>query len=156
MNSVLRRACRIVSLAEKAIRMLEGWVTPFFDLAIRLYVAQVFFRSGMVKISDWGSTLALFQYEYHVPLLSPAVAAVMGAGGELLLSPLLALGLAGRVGAAGLAVVNIMAVISYGDLSDLGRQDHLLWGILLLMVLFHGPGKLSLDRWLMGHRNAAT
>lgn len=143
---------RITRAAENPIRLLETWLAPLFDLAIRLYVAQVFLRSGLVKISDWGATLALFQYEYHVPLLPPALAAVMGAGGELLLSPLLALGLAGRFGALGLTVVNIMAVISYGDLSDLGRQDHLLWGMLLLMVLFHGPGRLSLDHWLTRQR----
>ncbi len=148
MHPVYSRVLRIARAAENPIRLLETWLTPLFDLAIRLYVAQVFLRAGLVKISDWGATLALFQYEYHVPLLLPALAAVMGAGGELLLAPLLVLGLAGRFSAAGLTVVNIMAVISYGDLSDLGRQDHLLWGLLLLMLLLHGPGRLSLDHWL--------
>ena len=127
---------------------LENWLTPVYDLGIRLYVASVFFRSGWLKISDWGSTLALFENEYHVPLLSPNVAAIMGAGGELGLSVLLVLGLAGRFGAAGLFVVNLVAVLSYPDLSDLGRQDHLLWGVLLLVTLLHGPGRLSVDYWL--------
>jgi putative oxidoreductase len=117
-------------------------------LGIRLYVASVFLRSGWLKISDWSSTLALFKYEYHVPLLSPAVAAALGAGGELVLPVLLVLGLAGRFAAAGLTVVNLVAVISYPDLSDLGRQDHLLWGVLLLVLLMHGPGRLSIDRWI--------
>jgi hypothetical protein len=30
------------------------------DLARRLYVANVFFKSGLVKIQSWSSTLALF------------------------------------------------------------------------------------------------
>ena len=127
---------------------LENWLTPVYDLGIRLYVASVFFRSGWLKISDWGSTLALFENEYHVPFLPPNVAAIMGAGGELGLSVLLVLGLAGRFGAAGLFVVNLVAVLSYPDLSDLGRQDHLLWGVLLLVTLLHGPGRLSVDYWL--------
>ncbi|MCX7155594.1 MAG: DoxX family protein [Rhodocyclales bacterium] len=127
---------------------LENWLTPLFDLGIRLYVASVFFRSGWLKISDWDSTLVLFENEYHVPVLSPNAAAIMGAGGELLLPVLLALGLAGRFGAAGLFVVNVVAVLSYPDLSDLGRADHLLWGVLLLVTLLHGPGRLSVDCWL--------
>ena len=135
-------------LAGRVVELIERWLTPVFDLGIRLYVASVFLRSGWLKVSDWSSTLALFNSEYHVPLLPPAVAAVMGAGGELLLPVFLVLGLAGRFGAAGLTVVNVMAVISYSDLSDLGLQDHLLWGMLLLVTLLHGPGKLSVDHWL--------
>jgi putative oxidoreductase len=44
--------------------------------------------------------------------------------------------------------MNVVAVISYADLSDLDRQDHMLWGGLLLVILFHGPGRWSLDYWL--------
>ena len=92
--------------------------------------------------------MALFQYEYQVPVLPPELAALMGTVGELALPILLALGLAGRFGAAGLSVMNVIAVISYADLSDLGRQDHVLWGTLLLVIFFHGPGRWSLDYWL--------
>jgi putative oxidoreductase len=138
-----------LQLAVRVAQLIDGWLAPLFDLAIRWYVASVFLRSGWLKISDWSSTLALFKYEYHVPLLPPAVAAVLGAGGELVLPVLLIFGLAGRFGAAGLTVVNLVAVISYPDLSDLGRQDHLLWGVLLLVTLLHGPGRLSIDHWLL-------
>lgn len=128
--------------------LLERWLTPLFDLGIRWYVASVFLRSGWLKISDWESTLVLFENEYHVPVLPPNVAAILGAGGELVLPVLLVLGLAGRFGAAGLFLVNLVAVLSYPELSDLGHEDHLLWGILLLVTLLHGPGRLSLDCWL--------
>ncbi len=141
LTDLIRRASALTA-------QLEKWLTPVFDLGIRLYVASVFLRSGWVKVSDWESTLALFENEYHVPLLSPKLAAIMGAGGELGLPVLLALGLAGRFGAAGLFVVNLVAVLSYPDLSDLGRADHLLWGVLLLVTLLHGPGRLSVDYWL--------
>ena len=137
-------------LTLRAVALTERWPTPLFDLGIRLYVADVFFRSGWLKISDWSSTLALFESVYQVPLLPPHVAAMMGTAGELGLSVLLALGLAGRFGAAGLTVVNIVAATSFPDISDLGLQDHLLWGMLLLVTLLHGPGRLSLDRWLCG------
>ncbi|MBK8894795.1 MAG: DoxX family protein [Propionivibrio sp.] len=136
-----------LSFASRGIALIERWLTPAFDLAIRLYVASVFFKSGLTKIQDWGSTVALFQYEYHVPVLPPELAAFMGAAGELGLPVLLAFGLAGRFGAAGLSVMNVVAVISYADISDLGRQDHVLWGALLLVTLLHGPGRWSLDHW---------
>lgn len=142
---------RLLNFAQSAIALLEQWLTPLFDLAIRLYIASVFFRSGWLKLADWQTTLLLFQNEYQVPLLSPTLAAVLGTAGELALPVLLALGLAGRFGAAGLSVVNLVAVSAFPDISDLGRQDHLLWAMLLLVTLLHGPGKLSLDAWVKRH-----
>ena len=44
--------------------------------------------------------------------------------------------------------MNLVAVTSYPDISDLGRQDHVLWGALLLVTALHGPGRWSLDAWL--------
>ena len=34
------------------------------------------------------------------------------------------------------------------DISDAGIQDHLLWGVMLLVTVLHGPGRWSLDHWL--------
>lgn len=131
-----------------------GWLQGaghLLDLGIRLYVAEVFFRSGLLKIGHWSGTLYLFENEYHVPLLPPEVAAWIGSFGELAFPPLLALGLASRFAALSLTVVNIMAVVSYWHI--LGRNEaalmsHVFWGTLLLVTLCHGPGMLSLDHWL--------
>jgi putative oxidoreductase len=147
-SPIARAVCGLLSVAQRAITLIERWLTPTFDLAIRLYVASVFFKSGLTKIQDWSSTVALFQYEYQVPVLPPELAAFVGTTGELGLPLLLAFGLAGRFGAAGLSVMNVVAVIAYADISDLGRQDHVLWGVLLLVTLLHGPGRWSLDYWL--------
>ncbi len=135
----------LYELATSLIHKLEYWLTPLFDLGLRLYVAEVFFRAGILKISDWPSTLNLFDYVYHVPVLPPHLAAVMGTTGELLLPCLLVLGLGGRFAAAGLFITNLMAAVSFPDISDLGLQDHWLWGSLLLVTIFHGPGRWSLD-----------
>ena len=118
---------------------------PIFALALRLYVARVFFASGLIKIMSWNSTLALFANEFHVPLLPPTVAAYLGTAAELGLPVLLALGLCTRFAAVALFVFNIIAVISYPDLSDAGLKDHMLWGALILVTFFYGPGKISLD-----------
>jgi len=123
---------------------------PLFALAMRLYVAKVFIVSGWLKVSRWDSTLALFENEYHVPVLSPHVAAVLGTMAELGLPVLLILGIGTRAAALALFVFNIIAVISYPDLSDAGLKDHYLWGALMLVIAVYGPGKLSIDRWLGG------
>ena len=50
-----------------------------------------------------------------------------------------------RFAALVLFVFNIVAVISYPDLGAVGLRDHQIWGLLLLITLLHGPGKLSFD-----------
>lgn len=121
-------------------------------LGIRAYIVWVFFRAGLTKIDDWSSTTALFQYEYSVPLLPPAIAAILGTAGELLLPPLLLLGLGTRFAALGLFIVNAMAVISYPALWDFecpaAIQSHFFWGTLLLVLLTMGSGRLAADHWL--------
>lgn len=135
---------RIVRWAQLALRAAESLV-PGLDFGIRLLVGSVFFRSGLTKIASWSSTVALFENEYAVPGLPPEVAAYLGTGVELFMPVLLVLGLGTRASAAILFVFNIIAVISYPDLSEAGLKDHQYWGLLLLVTLFHGPGKLSLD-----------
>ena len=130
---------------------LMDLLQPIAALAMRLYVAKVFFVSGMLKFQRWDATLALFENEYRVPLLSPYAAAVLGTAAELALPALLALGIGTRAAALALFAVNAVAVISYPDLSDAGFKDHVLWGVLLLVVAVYGPGRLSVDR-LLGAR----
>jgi len=141
---------RVATLARAAIARLDS-LSPLVDLGLRLFVASVFFKSGLTKIANWDSTLALFDNEYAVPLLPSDVAAVLGTGVELCFPVLLVLGLGARLAALVLFVFNAIAVISYPDLSAAGLKDHQTWGLLLLIVLLHGPGKLSADH-LVGRR----
>ncbi len=122
---------------------------PLAALVARAYIAQVFFLSGLTKIRDWDTTLLLFTEEYNVPLLSPEVAAVMGTAGELVLPVLLLFGLAGRLAALGLSVVNVMAVLSLGEIAPAALQQHITWGVLLAALALHGVGQWSVDcAWL--------
>lgn len=138
-----------------AQRLLSGWTSisrlldsaqPLAALAARLYVAQVFFLSGLTKIRDWDTTVALFTDEYKVPLLPPAVAALLGTAGELALPVLLVLGLGGRFAALGLFVVNAVAVISLSEIAPAALQQHILWGALLAGLAIYGCGPWSADR----------
>ena len=141
------RRSRVIALVSAAVRGLDA-LAPLVDLGIRLFVASVFFKSGLTKIANWDSTIALFANEYAVPLLPPEVAALLGTGVELIFPVLLVLGLGGRLSALVLFVFNIVAVISYPDLGEVGLRDHQTWGLLLLIIVLHGPGKLSLDQWI--------
>jgi putative oxidoreductase len=144
-RTLIQRALVVTGLVDR--------LQPVALLALRLYVSSVFFRSGLVKISDWSATLALFHDEYRVPLLPPDLAAGVGAFGELAFPVLITLGLLGRFGAAGLFVVNAMAVISYPQLwgfdCPAGLHMHFVWGAILLALTVFGPGRLSLDELIL-------
>ncbi|MEQ8800807.1 DoxX family protein [Haliea sp.] len=121
-------------------------------LVLRLYASWIFFPAGLQKTRDWGSTLFLFEEEYRGPLLSPELAAWLGTFGELVFPVLLTLGLLSRVSAAGLFVVNAVAVMSLEVIAPVAMADHVLWGAALLVIIVWGHGKISLDyfmtRWL--------
>jgi putative oxidoreductase len=143
MTDVLRRANR---LAESAM-------LPFASLlllATRLHVSWQFLKSGWLKLTDWETTLFLFQEEYHTPLLPPAAAAAAGTVGELVLPALLMAGFMGRYAAAGLFAVNVVAVVSYahvllGEGFEAALGQHYLWGFMLLVLAVFGPGRWAAD-----------
>ena len=137
---------RVALQIDRMISAFEA-AQPIAQGLARLYLAKVFFLSGLTKLRDWDTTLALFTDEYHVPLLPPSVAAWLGTGAELLLPVLLVLGLGGRTAALGLFVLNAVAVISLSDVADAALQLHVFWGSLLLALVLWGPGRWSVDAW---------
>jgi putative oxidoreductase len=137
----------LLHLTSRGLNLLA----PLGDLLIRLWVANVFWTSGLTKVMSMDTTIQLFRYEYNVPLLPPELAAYLATFSELTFAVLLAVGLFARLGAFALFVLNIVAVISYPALEPHGLVQHQLWGLLLLVPLLHGPGRLSLDR-LIGKR----
>ncbi|RJX68799.1 DoxX family protein [Vibrio sinensis] len=136
----------IVETYDALIEQLQYVFVPVLLLFCRLWVAWVFFNSGVIKISSWDSTLYLFEYEYQVPLIPWTLAAYMGTAAELILPVFLTLGLLTRPMAAILFVFNIIAVVSYPLLWEKGFYDHQLWGMMILVVVVWGPGPLSLDK----------
>ncbi|MBA4382354.1 MAG: hypothetical protein C0406_07285 [Sideroxydans sp.] len=124
-------------------------LAPLLDVFIRLLLADAFFKSGLTKIKNWDSTLFLFSDVYQVPLLNPELAAYMGTGAELALPVLLIIGLFTRFAAAGLFILNGVAVISYySELSEAGLNQHLYWGILLAVLLVISRSRWALDSLL--------
>lgn len=142
----------------RPVLKLLNILKPFGDLLARIWVAKIFFMSGIDKIQNWQSTLMLFENVYHVPLLPPVWAAYLGTAAEIILPILLVLGLGGRFFIFIFFIYNIICVISFNFLwtlaGEAGLNCHIAWGLLLMMLMFHGSGKISLDYWIhkhMGH-----
>ncbi|MGB1239461.1 MAG: DoxX family protein [Pseudomonadales bacterium] len=139
---------KVLASYDCAVKLLLNYLSPLALLAFRLVPALAFFKAGQVKIASWDSTLYLFEEEYQVPIIPWEMAAYLGTAAELILPPLLALGLLCRPVAFALFAFNIVAVISYPTIWGGGFYDHQLWGAMLLAVVIWGPGKLSIDNFL--------
>lgn len=141
---------KILSVWSPIDKLLSSLI-PLADLAARIYIAKVFFMSGWSKITDWETTLWLFEEEYKVPLLPPELAASMATAGELALPVFLVIGFLTRFSAAGLFILNLVAVISYYatlQSSPAALQDHLQWGIILGMLATSHVKCFTIDNFL--------
>lgn len=129
----------------RARNRLESVPYTLLALPLRLAVATVFWNSGMTKLANWDTAVALFTDEYHLPLLPPELAATMAASIELSTPVLLVLGLLTRPAAAVLlGMTAIIEIFVY----PLAWPTHIQWAAMLLVLLCRGPGALSLDHWL--------
>ena len=151
-------AARAAAAIRQAIDLIEAWAAPVLQLAIRLWIARVFFNSGLTKIQDWDATLFLFQEEYRVPLLPTSVAALMGTTFELAMPVLLVVGLATRLAALPLIGMSLVIQFVLGATNPAyDNVEHFYWLFLLLVIAIRGPGPLSLDhllsRWIPSSRS---
>ncbi|HEY2229760.1 MAG TPA: DoxX family protein [Xanthobacteraceae bacterium] len=125
------------------LRHLDRVPYALLALPLRLAVATVFWNSGMTKLANWDTTLALFADEYQVPLLPPEVAAYIAASIELTTPVLLVLGL--FTGAAALVRLGMTAVIEIFVYPQ-AWPTHIQWAAMLLVLLCRGH--LSIDHLL--------
>jgi putative oxidoreductase len=114
----------------------------FHQLLFRLAIAGIFLPAGLIKLSSWQTTLALFRDEYQVPVLPSATAAILATTFELGCSSLLITGLLTR-----LATLPLLAMIATIQLFVYPNAwpEHLAWASILLFLLTRGPGAISLD-----------
>jgi putative oxidoreductase len=116
-------------------------------LLARLGIGVVFLRSGLLKLDGWdnGNTLALFQYEYQLPLIPPELAAPLAMAMELTVPLFLFAGLGTRF--AALALLGMTLVIQtfvYPHAFD----THAVWAVTLLCLVKFGGGIFSFDHAL--------
>lgn len=139
-------------------RIADRILAPILFLTIRLFMADIFFKSGWLKFQNllngnWDSTVYLFQDVFPVPGVPANIAAVLGTTGELVLPVLLAVGLFARLGAAGLIGMTMVFQFLVPPEYDIANPVHYYWMMLLGVIFVKGPGTLSLDhvirRWLL-------
>lgn len=121
----------------------ENYGFSILLLLMRLWVAKVFFLSGLTKLYNWSATLYLFKNEYHVPLLSPELAAYLSVFNELVFSTMIAIGLLTRFSTIPVIVMTGVIQFTY-DMNI----EHLYWAFILFTLLLYGPGFISIDHLL--------
>ena len=125
------------------VNFLSLTIYPFVDLAIRIWLAQAFLKSGLIKLFDWNLAITLAKYEYPVEWLNPTLAAVFGLSIEVVCSILLIAGLATRWAALALLALTLVIQFEYKYLFE-----HWIWVILFSGYIFRGAGSISVDQLL--------
>jgi putative oxidoreductase len=125
------------------------------QLALRLVLAWEFWLAGQHKLhgagwhgADWLATLA-----HHAPLpFAPASAAsvwFLVTWVELLGAIALLVGFGTRFAALVLIVLEVVAWITLHGVVGYGGDRPLLYLAMLVPLLFSGPGRASLDHWIV-------
>lgn len=117
--------------------------SPFLFLAIRLWIASIFWNSGMTKFNDWQGTVALFTDVYKVSCIDPNLAAYLTTAIELSCPILLVMGLTTR-----LATIPMLVLVAMMETTFLSSIDHFYWAVLLSALLCKGSGLFSVDYFL--------
>src|SRR5260221_7222 len=92
----------LIGLNADAFSLLRRVCWPLLDLGFRIWLAQQFFVSGVIKVTHWDSALNLAAHEYPVSWMSPTAAAYTGAAIEVIAPIFLASGLLTRYAATAL------------------------------------------------------
>jgi putative oxidoreductase len=149
----------VIRLIERAIELFGMIPHSLIAFVARFSIAAVFWKSGQTKVEGFAidliegtfelgvprladSTIPLFQSEYHVPLLSPELAAHMAAFAEHFFPILILLGFATRFSA--LALLGMTLTIQTFVYPD-AYPTHGTWAAILLYLMARGPGVLSID-----------
>lgn len=149
-------------LTRSFIRLCSCIPDSFIAFIARFSIAAVFWKSGQTKVEGFAidfiggefslgwprlsdSAVALFREEYRLPLIAPEIAAPMAAFTEHFFPVLILLGLATRLSA--LALLGMTAVIQLLVYPG-AYPTHGVWAAVLLYLVVHGPGKISVDHWI--------
>jgi putative oxidoreductase len=148
-----------VRLIARAIDLCTRIPYSLIAFLARFSIAATFWKSGQTKIEglaidilegtfEFGlprlsaSAIPLFEHEYQLPLLAPALAAQLAAFSEHLFPLLILLGLATRFSA--LALFGMTLVIQLFVYPN-AYPTHGVWAAVLLLLVAKGPGLLAID-----------
>ncbi len=126
----------------KFFNVIEDYFASILLLSCRLWMANIFFKSGRNKFANIDNAIYLFEYEYDLPLISPVFAAYIGTFFELVCPVLLALGLLSRF-----AVIPLIVMTLTIQFLVIQNIEHFYWLFLLSTIFIYGSGKISADKY---------
>ena len=134
------------------LNAVRDWLGRFplsiLQLMMRFGVGLYWFKGALLRIQSPEFGLKLFQDEYKVPFLDPALAMHLANFNETVCSGLLFLGLFSRLATLPLLIQQLLIIQIF--VFPQSYVDSLLQGSCLLFILTRGPGVFSLDH-LIGH-----
>jgi NADH dehydrogenase/putative oxidoreductase len=125
------------------VRIVRGLFWPKADLLIRLALAEVFFVSGVLKLTHWHTALDLAANEYPVSFMSPVTAAYLGVSIEVGGAVLLAAGFMTRYAAVPMLILSLVIQFAYKPF-----DSQLFWAALFGWYAIVGAGPFSIDHLL--------
>jgi putative oxidoreductase len=134
---------RSVNIHVELFRLARIAAWPLIDLGIRIWLAQIFFVSGVLKVTHWHTALDLAATEYPVSWMDPVTAAYTGAAIEVICPVFLAVGLMTRYAAVPMLILSLVIQFSYQAF-----DSQIFWACLFGWYAVQGAGPLSLDRVL--------
>ena len=119
-------------------------------LLIRLTLAYGFYGPAMMKLNDVGAIASWFE---SMGMFAPTMNAYLATYTEFLGFILLTIGLGTRFIAVPLMITMLVAIktVHWGNgfnAGDNGFEIPLYYLVMLLLLFFTGPGRISLDYWI--------
>jgi DoxX len=139
-RGIAATALPLAGTVTRIFEALSRWGDPAMKLLLRCWIAALFFRSGVMRISSFDMTQMLFHARSDQLLLPPALAPRLTILIELACLVFLVLGAGTRITAIVLIGLSALVDPTNQQSIDLGYY----WMVLGLIAL-HRPGALSVD-----------
>jgi putative oxidoreductase len=145
---------KLVTLYWTVAAALTRYAEPVLNLFIRVWMANIFFKAGLIRVERWGNQEFMFTDIHPVPGIPASIAAPLVTAAEILLPVMSVLGIFARLPAAGMLVMTmviqfVVAQTPQGIENKIGNAEHYIWMILLGYVVLRGPREISAD-FLLG------
>ena len=139
----ISRIAALVGANAAFFRFIQVAIWPVLDWGIRIWLAQSYLMSGLLKVTHWQSALDLAANEYPISWMNPVTAAYTGASIELIAPLLFIVGLLTRYAALSLLSLTLVVQVEYRSF------DSQLFCVMLFgWYAISGAGPISLDRLL--------
>lgn len=122
-------------------------------LAGRLYVSYIFLWAGIKMLSNWYTTLYLFQSTHSTLFLNHEIVAILVTFSSIALSMLLAFCLYPRIAAAGLFILNLIGVTNLSGATESELYMQYIWGVILLILIVKSDEFTNLENFVRKIRN---